>query len=342
MAPQPVGSRGRSGSGGGGGGGGAGGGGAGGGGGGGWELGRAQRGDPLRLGLRNLYIVPTRFGWLWLGGGALLQMVGIQLRANGAILLSFLMLGLFLLSLYLTHFNLQGLELAGSDPPPGFAGERLAYPLLLRAKSRSEGLQLRLERQAPLDPANLGPGQHRLLLHWQPAQRGARLPGVLRLQTTAPLGLFVCWSRWRLPNPQLIYPARRPGPLRERPYGREVEALASRSPAGRDGSEAWGDLRPHRPQDSPSRLAWKLLAQGRGSYAKRFRDPRPQALLLAPDPTLPLEAALEHLCDRVCRLHGAGAVYGLETPQGLIGPDQGAAHRDRCLRALALWPEARG
>jgi uncharacterized protein (DUF58 family) len=309
---------------------------------GGWELGPAQGGDPLRLGLRNLYIVPTRFGWLWLGGAALLQLVGIQLRANGAILLSFLMLGLFLLSLHLTHLNLQGLELAGCDPPAGFAEERLAYPLLLRAKGRCEGLQLRLERQAALDPANLGPGQHRLLLQWQPTQRGPRLPGVLRLQTTAPLGLCVCWSRWRLPKPQLIYPARRPGPLRERPYGRDEEALASRASAGRDGSEAWGDLRPHRPEDSPSRLAWKLLAQGRGSYAKCFRDPRPQALLLAPDPALPLEAALQHLCHRVCRLHGAGAVYGLETPQGLIGPDQGAAHRDRCLRALALWPEARG
>jgi uncharacterized protein (DUF58 family) len=252
------------------------------------------------------------------------------------------MLGLFLLSLYLTHFNLQGLELAGGDPPPGFAGEGLAYPLLVRAKGRCEGLQLCLERQAALDPANLGPGQHRLLLQWRPAQRGAQLPGVLRLQTTAPLGLFVCWSRWRLPKPQLIYPARRPGPLRERPCGGTDEPLAVRSPSGRDGSEAWADLRPHRPQDSPSRLAWKLLAQGRGSFAKRFRDPKPQALLLAPYPALPLEEALEHLCDRVCRLHGAAAVFGLETPQGLIGPDQGAAHRDRCLRALALWPEAQG
>ena len=309
---------------------------------GGWELGRAQRGDPLRLGLRNLYIVPTRFGWLWLGGAALLQLVGIQLRANGAILLSFLMFGVFLLSLHLTHFNLQGLELAGGDPPPGFAGETLAYPLLLRGKSRCEGLQLRLERQPFQDPVHLGPGQHRLLLHWLPLQRGLRPPGVLRLQTTAPLGLCVCWSRWQLPTPQLIYPARRPGPLRERPEGRAVEALASRSPSGRDGGETWGDLRPHRPEDSPSRLAWKLLAQGRGSYAKRFRDPQPQALLLAPDPALPLEAALEHLCDRVCRLHGAGAVFGLETPQGTIGPDQGVAHRDRCLGALALWPTERG
>jgi hypothetical protein len=76
------------------------------------NLGRPLNGPRVQLGLRNLYIVPTRFGWFWLGGTLLLQLVGIQLQRNGPLLLSFLMLGLFLLTLNLTHFNLQGLELA--------------------------------------------------------------------------------------------------------------------------------------------------------------------------------------------------------------------------------------
>ena len=36
-------------------------------------LGAVQRRQPLRLGLGNLYILPTRFGVLWLAGMALLQ-----------------------------------------------------------------------------------------------------------------------------------------------------------------------------------------------------------------------------------------------------------------------------
>ena len=90
------------------------------------EFGRPLEGSAVRLGLRTLYILPTRFGWLWLGAAALLQLLGIQLQRNGPLLLSFLMLGLFLLTLHLTHFNLQGLELRCGDPPPGFAGTLLS------------------------------------------------------------------------------------------------------------------------------------------------------------------------------------------------------------------------
>ena len=51
-----------------------------------------QQGEVLKLGLRNLYIVPTGFGLLWLGGALLLQLVGIQTQSNGPLLLSFVML----------------------------------------------------------------------------------------------------------------------------------------------------------------------------------------------------------------------------------------------------------
>ena len=49
-----------------------------------------------------------------------------------------------------------------------------------------------------------------------------------------------------------------------------------------EGLEDWSDLRRHRPQDSPARLAWKLLAQGRGRHAKTFEA--------SPDPPGPAGA----------------------------------------------------
>ena len=73
------------------------------------NFGTTQQGEPLKLGMRNLYIVPTRFGLLWLAGIGLLQVVAIQLESNGPLLLSFLMLGLFLLTLHpvsYTHLTL--------------------------------------------------------------------------------------------------------------------------------------------------------------------------------------------------------------------------------------------
>ena len=302
------------------------------------SFGRPLDGPQVRLGLRNLYILPTRFGWFWLGGTGLLQLVGIQLQRNGPLLLSFLMLGLFLLTLHLTHLNLQGVELACGDPPPGFAEGSLAYPLTLRNRSRCEGVQLRFEGGEFGAARSLDPGLHRLTLPWMPRRRGLQPPGCLRLQTTAPLGLFICWSRWRPSVAQLVYPARVAGVVQQLPRADEPAGALARDRARREGSEEWHDLRPHRPEDSPSRLAWTLVAQGRGSFSKRFVSPGERAPLLAPDPSLPWEQALEHLCERIWRLHGQGASYGLALRGQRIPPASGGPHRDRCLTALALCP----
>ena len=60
---------------------------------------RRRQGLELRLGPRTLYILPTRFGLLWLATAGLLYLVGLQMRSNGSLLLSFLLLGLMLLTL---------------------------------------------------------------------------------------------------------------------------------------------------------------------------------------------------------------------------------------------------
>ncbi|MEB3165733.1 MAG: hypothetical protein VKO65_03600, partial [Cyanobacteriota bacterium] len=103
------------------------------------ELGRVERGELLRLGRRNLYILPSRFGGLWLAGVLMQLLLGIQLGSNGPLLLGFLMLALFLLALPLTHRNLEGLELRCGNPRPGFRDGELAYPLLVRCRRRCQG-----------------------------------------------------------------------------------------------------------------------------------------------------------------------------------------------------------
>jgi uncharacterized protein (DUF58 family) len=285
--------------------------------------------------MRNLYLLPTRFGWLWLAGTVLLQVVGIQMQSNGPLLLSYVMLSLFLLALHLTHFNLQGMELACGTPAAVFAEGPIPYPVRARCPARCEGVRLRLGADPPGPAISLSPGEHELTVTWTPPGRGWQRPGLLRIQTTAPLGLFCCWSRWQPSTSQLIYPARRPGPVRllaAEPARQAAEpAMASR----RDGSDDWHDLAPHRPQDSPSRLAWKLLAQGRGHYVKTFVDGPEAAPLLAPEPSLPLEEALEHLSERIWRYHGQGRRYGLMLPGQTLPPGRGIGHRDQCLVALA-------
>jgi uncharacterized protein (DUF58 family) len=296
-----------------------------------------HQGERLRLGLRNLYILPTRFGWWWLAGALLLQLLGIQMQQPGPLLLSNLMLALLLLALHLTHLNLQGLELACGNPPPGFAGGPLAYPLVLQSRCRREGLQLGFTGEPLQGVGSLTAGMHHRAVPWTAGGRGLQRPGLLRLQTTAPLGLFVCWSLWQPARPQLIYPARRRGPVALVPPVPSPTGAGTGQRNDPAADHDWHDLAPHRPQEGLARLAWKQLAQGRGRLSKRFASPAASPPpWLAPAAGLPLEQALEHLSERIGQLAQRGEPFGLRLPDRQVPTGSGERHRRRCLEALAL------
>jgi uncharacterized protein (DUF58 family) len=296
-----------------------------------------KAGPQLRLSLRNLYILPSGFGGLWMLGTAVLYLLGINSSSNGPLLLAFLCTGLFLLSLFLTQFNLQGLELAIAEPMPGFAGELIAYPIELRSRSERHLLRLAFRGQPLLLHALVPSGISLVAPQWRPARRGLQQPGRLKLYSKAPIGLFVCWSTWHPPQPQLIYPAAVSGPVVERWLPLLEQQLTASTGLDARGSEDFRELSPHRPEEGLQRVAWKQLARGRGWLAKRFEAEAASQLQLSADPQLPREAALEHLCARVLELGRLNQPFALLLPDGRqIAHGQGRGHTEDALRALAL------
>jgi uncharacterized protein (DUF58 family) len=124
----------------------------------------------------------------------------------------------------------------------------------------------------------------------------------------------------------------------ERPQVQEQDLAPDGVDDQAGGSEHWCELGPHRPEEGLARLAWKQLARSGERYAKRFADPQPRTHLLAPDPALPREQALAHLCARICQLAASGESYGLVLGSQTIPGGNGAAQLERCLAALALAP----
>ncbi len=294
--------------------------------------------ERLRLTLRNLYILPSSFGWLWLMAIAVLYLMGTGASSSGPLLLAYGGLGVFLLSPFLTQFNLQGLELRCGEPQPGFANGPVLYPL--EAWSNSPRLQLRasFRGQQAHWSGDLPAGHSNLGVPWIPARRGRQRPGRMRLESRAPLGLFVCWTLWDPAAEQLIYPAPQRGSVRklmESPQ-QPTSAVGDRERAG--GDQHWHDLAPHRLEEGMARLAWKQLARSGTRLSKRFSDPEPQAELLTPDPALPWERALEQLCDRCLRLAASDRAFGLLVGSNRIEPAVGKRQLRRCLEALALAP----
>ena len=278
----------------------------------------------LQLGHRSLYIIPSRFGALWIAAAGLLLLVAIQTGSNSTLLLAFLLLGLMLLAMFLTHDTLQGLTLRCDRPAPIFADETANYPLQLESPAARPRCTLRLEGHPAVVCDGIAPGTTLLSLPWVAENRGWQLPPPVKIETIAPLGLFICWGRWQPQQPQLIWPRRRPGPVAER-----------QPPRARDGLEEWQDLRPVREGERPALVDWASAARGRPLQAKLFNDPEEPDVILAPAPGLALDEALEHLADRIWRLHHSGVGYGLQIQAVTVAPSKGLRHRDACLEALA-------
>ena len=297
----------------------------------------ARNGAELVLTLRNLYILPSGFGGLWVLGTAVLYLLGINSSRNGPLLLAFLCSGLFLLSLFLTQFNLQGLKLAVDHPTPGFANEVLAYPIRLQSGCERHLLRAQFKGQALTLLPRIPAGCSLIQPQWRAEHRGLQTPGLLKLYSKAPLGLFVCWSYWAPPKPQLIYPAPVEGTVIERWIAPQDAAQVQQGSTQNGGTDTFRELSPHRVEEGLQRVAWKHVARGHGWLAKRFEAETLSQRHLSPDPSVERERALQHLCSRVLELSRKGEPFALSIPGAEpVAFGQGVSHRDAALRALAL------
>ena len=278
----------------------------------------------LKLGHRSLYIIPSRFGALWIAAAGLLLLVAIQTGSNSTLLLAYVMFGLMQLAMFLTHDVLKGLTLRCDQPAPTFAGERADYPVQLESTAARPRCSLRVQGHAVVVCDQIAAGTSNLSLPWVAENRGWQLPPPVQIETIAPLGLFICWGSWQPQQPQLIWPRRRPGPVAE-----------LQPPRISNGMEEWQDLRAVREGERPALVDWASAARGRPLQAKVFSDPEEPDVILSPASGVPLDDAREHLADRIWRLHNSGACYGLQIQTISLAPSKGVGHRDACLEALA-------
>ncbi len=290
-----------------------------------------------RIGPRQIYILPTRYGLVFAGVVLLMVLGGLNYAANLALLLAFLLASVAVVGMLHTWRNLLGLELEAQAAPPVFAGDEAVFPVSLRETRgwRRPGLELRLEEGAGALSLTLPAGGGAEAGIRVPAPRRGRLT-LPRLEVASryPLGLVRAWSRVELPARTLVYP--RPAERGRR----HLEPGYRRARAGDKGrgTDDFVGLRPYRPGDPPSRLDWKALARERGLVVREFGGDREEEVWIAwenqhGDP----EARLSAMCRALLEAAREGLHPGLVLPGRRIPPATGEAHRHRCLEALALY-----
>src|SRR5580765_4027161 len=100
-----------------------------------WVDARQPRTDTLLLTQRNVYILPTRAGWMFGLTLIVLLLASINYQLNLGYVLTFLLAGSGVVSMHLTHATLRGLTLHLKPIAPVFAGE----PAILNVVLTSPG-----------------------------------------------------------------------------------------------------------------------------------------------------------------------------------------------------------
>ncbi|MBY0465783.1 MAG: DUF58 domain-containing protein [Burkholderiales bacterium] len=311
----------------------------------GWLAARLKRTDSLLLSQHNVYILPTRAGWMMAVTLMVLLVASINYQLNLGYLLTFLLAGCAVVGMHVSHANLRGLTLKLLPPPACFAGApaRLTIGLDSTRKHTRHGINLLVSGQ-PSDVWVDVPawGSATAEVTWLPPARGHHELPALQADTRFPMGLFRVWTVWRpaakvwvYPTPEMHAPALPPG-----------EPVAhGTTPAQAVGTGEFDGVRAYRRGDALKTIVWKRAAQAmaRGSADLISRE---QARTAAHHQTLWLDWQHTQVADtdlRIARLTAwvlkadqQGLSFGLRLPSLVLPPDQGPAHTQRCLEALAL------
>ncbi|MDP3832404.1 MAG: hypothetical protein Q8Q82_00445, partial [Hydrogenophaga sp.] len=169
-----------------------------------WWHNRLPRLDTLTLTQRNVYILPTRPGWMLALTLLLLLVASINYQLNLGYLLTFLLAGSAVVGMHVCHGNLRGTTLHLNPPDPVHAGQAAALDIRLSSERRSIRYGIGMGvigadlAHAPLAWTDVpAQGSTTLQVSWPVPGRGLHTLPALPALTLFPLGTYA------LPESQL-------------------------------------------------------------------------------------------------------------------------------------------
>ena len=291
---------------------------------------------PIQLHQRRVYVVPSGFGVFFALIGVTMLLGSMNFNNNAAMLFTFALAGVVLISLPSSVHHLVRVELDSVRAEPVFAGTPIDVHLRLHASDGKDRRRLRLRHEGRDHVFDLdGRNGSTLTLTLPTRRRGLMYLGRASLWTDYPFGVFHAWSVLNPDAPLLVYPTPESNapPL---PLGARRGETHAVNPSGED----WHGLREYRPGDAMRLVAWKASAREDRLLVKEFAEPRAGEVTLAWQAlgNMPSEARISRLTRWVLMAEQAQRPYRLLLPSASFGPGLGGNHRAQCLSALALLP----
>jgi uncharacterized protein (DUF58 family) len=316
-----------------------------------WFEARLPLTDSMLLNQRNVYILPTKAGWMMVVTLLVLLVASINYQLNLGYLLTFLIGGSVLVGMHIGHANLRGIAINIIAPQAYFTPAIVNFELNLSNPNKAlrHGIGISVLNLAHWTWADVpAQGSTIVRITSQPMPRGRHRLPTLTAETRFPMGAFRVWTVMRPAAQVWVYPEveASPPPL---PAGEPLSGDAKQAQIKTTGE--FDGIRAYRRGDAMKHIAWKKVAKTWGSMDAD--DPSPALNLISRDlqhtaaqelwldfahtGCSQTESSLSRLCAWVLQAEELGLVYGLRLHQTAIAPASGEAHQQQCLQALALY-----
>lgn len=283
-----------------------------------------------------VYVLPTRYGFLFMLVLLAMLIGSMNYGSNLGFVLTFLLGAMALVSLFHTCRNISRIVLLSMRARPVFAGGQAVFNCRLKGGPKT-ALAVRVGLSGARKNAATIPvhGSANLSLPTRAEKRGIMESGPLTVSSRYPMGLFRAWKRIPGGAQCLVYPRPMPGQV---DITGETADNISGGRAITTGVDDFLGLKAYQPGDSIGHISWKAFSRGQGLFTKQFAGRAGSFGILDWDQIAETdeEKKLSLLCGMVLRAHRDRITYGLRIPGRAISPGLGDAHRQNCLKALAL------
>lgn len=278
----------------------------------------------------QVYLVPTIEGLWWIGTVVLLMVMGWGYTNNLCLAMAMILLAATVVLLMEAHFNLDTLRPCTLVVEDQFAGEPTRVQVWWTSKSKRLRKKLRLRWDGPgpeSEEFNVGEA-----ISWRFPKRGKWQATHVIVSSTYPLGLFRAWSYHKVSVEAWVYPERAPGPVGIAWLeSGEGEAQTQESLSG----DEPGDFRRYQLGDSPTRVAWKVLARGLPAHTKTYLSESQRQFHYAWPMGGEAEESLRRLSSVIAKHAELGEAWALRVRNQEFPLGSGVLQRQKCLRALA-------
>lgn len=301
-----------------------------------WIKKRMRFGNPQILNSKNVYIIPSGFGWAF--GVLVLSLLtgAINYQISMIFLLTFLLAVVGLVSAWEAYVNIKDLTIKFVSVDDAQQGKPAQLTLLIEMAQKNRfALEFQTGNQSKIRFEKIPSQGLEILLPIETSTRGYFSVPRIIISSQFPFGIFkvwsyICFDEHYYVYPQPIDPGFWPTPIAQ-------ENTSDQFSPGQD--ELYDLKQVENPWLEPNRIAWKIAAKGQGWYLKTMNSSQGEYWLFRLNdlPIGDLETKLQHMSYWLHTAQANGYLYSMEQKNTSPPFGQGEEHLKELLRQLALY-----